>query len=162
MGEVYGGRDTVLGRDVAVKVLPRVARHRSRAGRAAPARSAQRSRRWIIRHRAHLRGRAGRARHGARSRRDVEVAVARSNTALDYAGQIAAALEAAHEKGIVHGDLKPTNIMTTPDGTVKVLDFGLAAIEPRVAEDRSGDEARKPPSPRLSLAAAPSWARRRT
>ncbi len=140
MGEVYRASDTKLDRDVAIKILPeafaqdadRLARFQREAKTLAVAqsskhradstasRSATASRRssWS----------SSRARICRRSIARGPIALA---DALPIAKQIAEALEAAHEQGIVHRDLKPANIKVRADGTVKVLDFGLAkAIDP--------------------------------
>ena len=63
---------------------------------------------------------------GADARERIQTGPLALEEGLQIARQIAEALEAAHEKGIVHRDLKPANIKITPEGNVKVLDFGLA------------------------------------
>lgn len=78
--------------------------------------------------------------------------------ALKYAGQIASALESAHRSGIVHRDLKAENVMISPSGHAKVLDFGLAsrAADGRAA-GRTGGDRLPAPHPFLEPAVAPEW-----
>jgi serine/threonine-protein kinase len=127
MGEVWRATDTKLGRDVAIKILPesfaqdadRLARFTREAQVLASLNHPNIAAIYGVEERALVMELVeGETLHG---RLPLE-------TALDYAKQVASALEAAHEKGIVHRDLKPANIKITPEGVVKVLDFGLAAM----------------------------------
>src|SRR6202167_1865965 len=135
MGEVYQARDTKLGRDVAIKVLPEAFAHDldylSRFQREAKMLAAlnhpniaaiygleeNAGTSYLVMEFVPGQTLAERIKRGGAIPEDEAVTIA---------GQMAEALEAAHEKGIVHRDLKPANVKVTPEGKVKVLDFGLA------------------------------------
>ena len=135
MGEVYRARDTRLQRDVAIKVLPDTfAADSERLARFE--REAQVLASLNHPHIAQIYGIEGRAivmelvEGDTLAERIVRGPIP-LDEALAIAKQIADAVEAAHEKGIIHRDLKPANVKVRPDGSVKVLDFGLAkAMDP--------------------------------
>lgn len=134
MGEVYRARDTRLNREVALKVLPDLfASDPDRLARFT--REAQTLAALNHSNIAHIHGleESGGVRALALELvvgEDLSDIIARGPMplaeAVPIASQIADALEAAHDQGVVHRDLKPANIKVRPDGTVKVLDFGLA------------------------------------
>ncbi len=152
MGEVYRARDTKLGRDVAIKVLPEAfSKDRERLDRF------EREARLL----AQLNHPNIATIHGLEEfdgqrllvmelveGETLAERIARGPIPIDEAiplfTQIAEGLEAAHEKGIIHRDLKPANIKITPDGHVKILDFGLAKAFHR--ETGLGDDASQSPT----------------
>src|ERR1700687_2489551 len=157
MGEVYKAHDSKLGRDVAIKALPesfardpeRLARFRREAQLLA---SLNHPNIATIHGLEDSNGTSYLVMElvpgetlAQRIKRDGAVPVEES---LAIAKQIAEALEAAHEKGIIHRDLKPANVKLTPEGKVKVLDFGLAKA---FAGDTSTEDMGN--SPTLSMAA---------
>ena len=139
MGEVYRARDTKLDRDVAIKFLPEAFAHD--ADRLA--RFQREAKTLASLNHPNIAGIYGLEESEGMTALVMELVegddlsqrIGRGAIAIDealpIAKQIAEALEAAHEQGIIHRDLKPANIKVRRDGTVKVLDFGLAkAIEP--------------------------------
>jgi serine/threonine-protein kinase len=119
MGEVWRARDTRLGRDVALKFSQ--AQFSDRFQREASTIASLNHPNVCMLHDVGPNYLVMEYVEGADLKGPVPL-----ERALEIAGQIAAALEAAHEKGIVHRDLKPGNIKVRADGSVKVLDFGLA------------------------------------
>jgi eukaryotic-like serine/threonine-protein kinase len=139
MGEVYRAHDKNLSRNVAIKVLPesfagdpdRLARFEREARTLATLNHANIAQIFGLETSDGVRALAMELVEGE----ELSVRLARGamplDEALPIARQMAQALEAAHDRGIVHRDLKPANIKVRPDGTVKVLDFGLAkALDP--------------------------------
>ena len=161
MGEVYRARDTKLGRDVAIKVLPsdvaqvpeRLARFRREAQLLAS-----------LNH-PHIAAIHGLEEADGRpflvldlvEGEDLSERLRRGPLSLEesmtLARQLAEALEAAHAKGIVHRDLKPGNIKVTSDGTIKVLDFGLAKVFAEEAGEVSSELSHSPTLSRQATAA---------
>lgn len=151
MGEVYRAHDVSLGRDVAIKILPaafttdpdRLARFEREARVLAALNHPHIAAIYGVEEIQNPPGSEGTA------LRALVLELVEGDTlaerlgsgplsiadALEIAGQVADGLEGAHEKGIVHRDLKPANIKIRPDGTVKVLDFGLAKAVGLGAED---------------------------
>jgi predicted Ser/Thr protein kinase len=145
MGVVYLAKDTKLGRQVALKVLPEELAHdepwRARLRREARAAAAV-SHAGIAQVYSLEDDPAGLSYvvseyvEGTTLREEIAKGPLPVRRALDIASQIASALAATHARGVTHRDLKPENVMRAQDGTVKVLDFGLAHLDQDAGETR--------------------------
>jgi len=136
MGEVYRARDTKLHRDVALKILPptfasdpeRIARFEREAHVLASLNHTNIAGIYGLEDAAGIKALALELVNGPTLADRIAEGPIAVPDAVAISRQIGEALEAAHEEGIIHRDLKPANIKLRPDGTVKVLDFGLAKV----------------------------------
>jgi eukaryotic-like serine/threonine-protein kinase len=136
MGEVYRARDAKLNRDVAIKILPeafaqeeeRVARFKREAQVLASLNHPNIAAIYGLEESNGELALVMELVEGPTLADRIAAGPIPLDDALPIARQIAEGLEAAHERGIIHRDLKPANVKVTPDGTVKVLDFGLAKV----------------------------------
>ena len=157
MGEVYRARDTKLDRDVALKVLPqaftddpdRLARFEREAKVLASLNHPNIGSIYGLEEAEGQKALVLELVEGPTLAERIKQGPIPVDEALPIAKQIAEALEAAHEQGIIHRDLKPANVKVKDDGTVKVLDFGLAKAFQPDASDASMSQ-----SPTISLTAA--------
>ena len=142
MGEVYRATDTKLNRDVALKVLPetfaadreRMARFSREAQVLASLNHPNIASIYGLEDTADKHALVLELVEGETLAERIKAGAVPLEESLKIALQMAEALEAAHEKGIIHRDLKPANVKITPEGKVKVLDFGLAkALEGETA-----------------------------
>ena len=157
MGEVYQARDTKLDRDVALKVLPeaftsdpdRLARFEREAKVLASLNHPNIGTIYGLEEAEGVKALVLELIEGPTLADRIKQGPIPIDDALPIAKQIAEALEAAHEQGVIHRDLKPANVKVKADGTVKVLDFGLAkAFQPDASDPNMSM------SPTISLTAA--------
>jgi serine/threonine-protein kinase len=142
MADVYRGRDPVLKREVALKVLPprftldreRLARFRREAEILAALNHPNIAAIYGFEESNHIHALVLELVDGSTLADRIAQGPIPFNDAISIARQLVDALEAAHERGVIHRDLKPGNIKVRADGTVKVLDFGLAkALDPAIS-----------------------------